>query len=91
MKIKRPSIFSFFINVVIDLVLICMGALLYYHFMIKPFGPIDLQPAVIQVFGGDRQLTVLVISGLLFIVGFLGLFRSIYKILRGVKRQPAKS
>jgi hypothetical protein len=62
-----------------------MGALLYYHFTIKSFGPIDLQPAVIQVFGGDRLLAVLVISGLPFIVGLLGLFRSIHKILHGVK------
>lgn len=82
MKTKKSSLFTFFFNVVIDLGLICMGALLYYHFMIKPFAPIDLHPVVIQVFG-SKKLAVLVISGAPFIAGAFSLLRTLFRAVKG--------
>ena len=90
MKTRKPSLFTFFINVVIDILLLGLGCILYYHFMVQPFAPIDLHPVLIQLFGGNRQLAVQVISGAFLLTGGFGLIRSIFTVLRGTGKQPLK-
>jgi hypothetical protein len=76
---RRMSLFSFLIELVIDLALMGMGALLYYHFQVYPLGPVDLSPVVVKLFGGSKLLAVLTISLVPFGIGALNLLRTLYR------------
>ena len=81
----RIDIFSLLFEIVIDLALIGMGAVLYYHFLVHPLGPVGLSPIIINLFG-SKQLAVLVISGVPAIVGVFSLLKTIFRT--GRKRRP---
>ena len=86
---KRIDPISVLLEIAIDLVLICMGALLYYHFLVYPLAPVDLSPIVVYLFG-SKQLAVLAISGVPFIVGVFSLLRTPIRIMKkkAVPSQP---
>jgi hypothetical protein len=83
----RINIFSLFFDLFIDFALMGMGALLYYHFLVYPLGPVGLSPVVINIFG-SKELAVLVISGVPF---FIGLFSLVKTLSRAAKKLTASS
>jgi hypothetical protein len=83
----RINIFSLLFDLIIDFALMGMGALLYYHFLVYPLGPVGLSPVVINIFG-SKELAVLVISGVPF---FIGLFSLIKTLFRTVKKLTVSS
>jgi hypothetical protein len=83
----RINIFSLLFDLFIDLALMGMGVLLYYHFLVYPLGPVGLSPVVINIFG-SKELAVMVISGLPF---FIGLFSLIKTLSRTVKKLTVPS
>jgi hypothetical protein len=80
-KKSRINIFSLLFDLLIDLALIGMGVLLYYHFLVHSLAPVDLSPIVINLFG-NRELAVQVISGVPFVVGVFGLLRTFFRMMR---------
>lgn len=68
-------------SILLDLSLIAMGAIFFYHFQIRMLAPIDLHPVVINLIG-DRQLAIYLISGIPFVIGVLNLTRDIFRISR---------
>ena len=90
-RVNKPriNIFSLLFGLLIDLALIGMGALLYYHFLVYPLGPVGLSPIVIDLFG-SKQLAVLVISGVPVIVGVLSLLKTIFRTGRKVRSRAAR-
>ncbi len=80
---KRINLFSLLTDLLIDLALIGMGVLLYYHFEIHPLGPFDLSPVVTNLFG-SKYIAVLVISLLPFGIGVINLSRTLYRLFTGV-------
>jgi hypothetical protein len=87
MNKPRFNLFSFLFNILFDLALIGMGAVLYYHFLVYPLGPIGLSPIVVNLFG-SKQLAVLVISGIPILVGVFSLLGTIGRLFR--RATPAK-
>jgi hypothetical protein len=85
----RKSI-SLLFSVLIDLLLIFMGALLYYHFNIQALAPVDLSPILINLFK-SRELAVLVISGIPFIVGVINLLGTMFRAARKPRKQQGTS
>ena len=87
-KKNRINIFSLLFDILIDLALIGMGALLYIHFLVYSFGPVGLSPIVINLFG-SKELAVWVISGIPFVVGVFSLLRTLYRaIFRPAASKP---
>lgn len=76
---KWINLFSLLTDLLIDLALIGMGALLYYHFEVYPLGPFDLSPVVTNLFG-SKHVAVLVISLLPFGIGIINLLRTLSRI-----------
>ena len=74
----RINIFSLLFGILIDLALMGMGVLLYYHFLVYPLAPVDLSPIAVNLFG-SKSLAVLVISGVPFFVGLFGLLKTIFR------------
>jgi hypothetical protein len=79
MKKPRINLFSLLTDLLIDLALIGMGALLYYHFEVYPLGPFDLSPVVINLFG-SKHVAVLVISLIPLGIGLINLLRTIFRV-----------
>lgn len=78
---KRINPFSVLIDLLIDFVLIGMGVTLYYHFLVNPLTPLlTLSPAVIKFFG-SLKTAVYVIAGTPFVIGVLGLGRTLYRVI----------
>jgi hypothetical protein len=75
---SRINIFSLLFDLIIDFALMGMGALLYYHFLVYPLGPVGLSPVVIDIFG-SKELAVLVISGVPFFIGLFSLIRTLFR------------
>lgn len=67
------------ISILIDLLLMGMGAALYVHFLVYSFGPIGLSPVLVNLFG-SLETAVYVIAGLPFVVGVFSLLRTISRI-----------
>jgi hypothetical protein len=88
-KTRRPSIFSILSGIVIDLALMGMGATLYYHFLVKPLGPVGLSPIVVNLFG-SLTTAVLVIAGLPFLIGSWSLLQTLLRLLAPRPTVPAK-
>jgi len=86
MKKAWNNVFS----ILIDLALIGFGLLLYYHFEIQMLAPIDLHPVAIDLFGGNKQLAVLVIAGLPFAFGMYDLIRTIVRMTRPSSKADSK-
>ena len=80
---KRINLFSLLTDLLIDLALIGIGVLLYYHFEVYPLGPFDLSPVVTNLFG-SKHVAVLVISLLPFGIGVINLSRTLYRLFTGV-------
>jgi hypothetical protein len=87
MKKNRINIFSVLFDLLIDLGLIGMGVVLYYHFMIYPLGPIGLSQVFIDMVG-SKQIAVLIISGLPFVVGVLSLIRLVFRTSKKLSAAP---
>lgn len=77
-------------GILIDLALIAMGVILYYHFEVQMLAPIDLHPFVIDLFGGDKHLAVLIIAGLPFAFGMYDLIRTIIRMTRPSSKAGSK-
>lgn len=77
---KRIDPFNVLLEIVIDLMLIGMGAALYIHFLVYSFGPIGLSPVVVNFFGSLRT-AVYVIAGVPFVIGVFSLLRTIYRVI----------
>jgi hypothetical protein len=77
----RINIFSLLFEIFIDFALMGMGAVLYIHFLVYSFGPVGLSPIVINLFG-SKELAVLVISGVPFIVGVFSLLKTLFRLVR---------
>jgi hypothetical protein len=88
MNKNRISIGSLLFDLMIDIGLIAMGVVLYYHFMVYPLGPVGLSDVFIKLVG-SKLVAVLIISGLPFIVGVLSLARTIFRTARKLKSPPA--
>jgi hypothetical protein len=74
----RFNIFSFVIDIVIDLALIAVGVGLYF---VNSLGVIGINPLVAQIFG-NQKLAVLIIAGLLFFVGLFSLLKTIFRLFK---------
>lgn len=85
---NRISIGSLLFDLLIDIGLIGMGVVLYYHFMVYPLGPVGLSEVFIKIVG-SKLVAVLIISGLPFIVGVLSLARTVFRTARKLKSPPA--
>ena len=77
-------------NILIDLALIAFGCVLYYHFQIRMLVPVDLNPFVIDVIG-SKQLAVLLIAGVPFVIGVLDLARTIFRMSNSGSSKPRGS
>jgi hypothetical protein len=89
MNQKRINLGSLILDLLIDLGLIFMGAVLYYHFRIHPLGPIGLSDVFIRLVGSEF-IAVLIIAGLPFIIGVLGLARTIFRAGKKLSAAPQK-
>jgi hypothetical protein len=87
MKKNRVNIFSVFLDLLIDLGLIGMGVVLYYHFMVYSLGPVGLSQVFINLVG-SRLVAVLIISGLPFVVGVLSLTRLVFRTSKKLFAAP---
>jgi len=83
MNKPRLNPFSLIFDLLIDLALIGMGALLYYNFEVRPLSPFDLNPFVINLFG-SKYITVLVISIVPLGIGVLNILRTAYRVFKGL-------
>jgi hypothetical protein len=88
-KTRRPSAFSLLSGIVIDLALMGMGAILYYHFLVQPLGPVGLSPIVVNLFG-SLTTAVMVIAGVPFLVGLWSLLRTLLRLLAPRPAAPVK-
>lgn len=84
---KRINLFSVLTDLLIDLALIGMGVLLYYHFEVRALGPFDLSPVVTNLFG-SKHVAVLVISLAPFGIGVINLLRTLARIFTAM--MPAR-
>jgi hypothetical protein len=83
----RINIFSMLFDLFIDLALMGMGALLYYHFLVYPLGPVGFSPVVINLFG-SKELAVLVISGVPFFIGVFSLLKTLARSAKKLTVPP---
>ena len=79
----RINPFSLLLDLLIDLALIGMGTLLYYHFLVYPLAPVYLSPMVVNLFPSE-ELAVLVISGVPFIIGILNLLKTLSRTAKKI-------
>jgi hypothetical protein len=86
-KQNRINIGSLLFDLLIDIGLIAMGVVLYYHFMVYPLGPVGLSDVLIKLVG-SKFWAVLIISGLPFIVGVFSLARTIFRASKKLKSSP---
>jgi hypothetical protein len=77
---KRIDPINVLLEIVIDLMLIGMGAALYVHFLVYSFGPIGLSPIVVNFFG-SLKTAVYVIAGIPFVIGVLSLLKTITRVI----------
>jgi len=87
---RNFSCFSALYDLLIDFALMAMGYLIYYHFNIHPLAPMIWNPLVIQLFG-SKELAILILAGVPFIVGVLSFARTLYRILLALKPRSMKS
>lgn len=83
----RINPFSLMFDLIIDLALIGMGALVYYTFEVHPLQPFDLNPIVTNLFG-SKHAAILVISIVPFGIGALNLLRTFFRMFKGL--MPSK-
>ncbi len=88
-KKRRFNLFNFLLEIVIDLMLMGMGAALYIHFLVFSFGPVTLSPVVVNLFG-SLETAVYVIAGVPFIIGLLSFLRTLYRVVRPPSAQQPK-
>jgi len=89
LSVKRPklSLVSIAIDLLIDLILIAMGVLIYYHFMIAPLGTFDINPAVTEFLGVGRRVAILFMAGIPAFVGIINLLRTVYRVVTHMFRR----
>ena len=82
---KNTSIkpLSILIDLLIDFLLIGAGYLVYYHFLVRPLVPVDLNPAIFEL-AGSKQTVVLLIAGLLILVGVFNLLKTFMRVLKSL-------
>lgn len=82
---KNTSIkpLSILIDLLIDFLLIGAGYLVYYHFLVRPLVPVDLNPAIFEL-AGSKQTVVLLIAGLLVLVGVFNLLKTFMRVLKSL-------
>ena len=82
---KNTSIkpLSILIDLLIDFLLIGAGYLVYYHFLVRPLVPVDLNPAIFELVG-SKQTVVLLIAGLLVLVGVFNLLKTFMRVLKSL-------
>ena len=68
-------------DLLLNFALLGLGAGFYYHFLVAPLGPFELNPVVINLFG-SLQTAVWLIAGLPFLVGFFGLAGVLFRLLK---------
>ena len=88
-KRSKLSLVSIGVDLLIDLILIVLGVLIYYHFMITPLGPFDISPVVGKFLGG-RQNAVLFMAGVPAVIGIINLLRTVYRVVtHGFRKEKA--
>ena len=90
MKKKRIKPLSLLLDVLIDFVLIGAGCLVYYHFLVRPLVPVDLNPAIFELVG-SKQVVVWVIAGLLVLVGAFNLLKTFVRVLKSLVPKKTNS
>lgn len=76
---RRPGVLSILSGIIIDLALMGMGMILFYHFLVKPLGPVSLSPMVVNLFG-SLTTAALVIAGVPFLVGLWNILRALARL-----------
>ena len=84
---KRINIGSLIFDLIVDLGLIFMGAVLYYHFRVRPLGPVGLSDIFIRLVGSEL-VAVLIIAGLPFVIGVFSLARTIFRTGKKLAAPP---
>ncbi len=75
-------------DLLIDLALIGLGCLIFYHFIVRPLGPFDLWPMVVQWFGGNKLLAVLILSAVPILAGLASLMRTLARVVTALRPPP---
>lgn len=87
-KRTGTRLFNLLVDLLIDLGLIGLGYGIYYHFMVRAFGPFDFHPIVYSILG-SRDTAVLIIAGLPFVIGLFSLARTLWRFMKLAR--PAKA
>jgi len=85
MKKSRIKSFSLLLDLLIDLALIVTAVFLYFYLSAPEqvaFGPARILFDLI----GNPRLAVLLVAGLPFLIGVLGIFRILYRLLQGLAK-----
>ena len=77
----RPLFVLF--DILINVLLIAVGVLIYYHFTVRMFAPVDLHPLLISLIG-SKPMTVLIVSGLPLFIGVLGMITTIIRLMKRI-------
>jgi hypothetical protein len=83
-KKNRINLGSLIFDLLIDLALIAMGAVLYYIFMVRPIGFVGINDLFVKLVG-SKTVAVLIIAGLPFVVGVLSLARTVFRAAKKLK------
>jgi hypothetical protein len=92
---RKISLFSVFIDLLIDLAFMVIGFLIYYHFLVNPLIFIDqdvtvtISPILTNLVGGFHN-AVYIMAGLPFLIGFFGLVRLVIRLLQGLTAAARK-
>lgn len=74
---------SVFLDILLNGAFIALGTLLYYHFNVRTLAPVDLHPLLISLVG-SKQMTILIISGLPFFIGILGMITTAIRLMKRI-------
>ncbi len=83
---RKSKFFPRLFGLLGDLLLVGIGALVYYHFMVQPLAPIGMNPQFSALVGGETN-AVYIISGLLVAGGVYGLLTLILRIVKETVRK----
>jgi hypothetical protein len=85
---KKQSVFSLIMglmfDLMIDLSLIFLGAILYFQFFVYEIFPVTISPALAEPVGGVTTAEY-ILCGAPFVIGLVSLVRSLFRFFRKLR------
>jgi hypothetical protein len=80
---------SVLMDILLNSLFVVMGVLIYYHFNIHMLAPFDLHPLVVSALG-SKQIAVLIVSGLPFVIGVFGMITTLYRLIKRIMSRGSR-